>query len=548
MNIKSVLPSFLGKNIYDFILIDKKTNRVKQKVTSYNLITNDFWNNQQKEVRVDGWGHVYGQEIAPRGLSLGSGKGTPSETDTHLFSKLWSMEYPNSIDRKLSEDKKAGSVVMKYIFPANASYIGTITEAGLTMREHGSVLASHCMLKDAEGNPLSIEKTANDKLEVVVTVSIRLQDSNDFKFIPLNKGHISSLYFQMGTNYDGHFYADGLFYSTTMGLLRNRQPKYYSIDYNTDYGLGKTNASKTYDIKKLIFHTQRMEAAVGNNHYYFCLSINGIGYYTLPNEKIFPSYNITKINIGVGDGETLSFKNPLNYFKKNTDIIYINGQPKKRNVDYTIDSDNNFDMLNELSAGNWIKEIYSEADDKNQKPNLYGSFPFFSCSEGGRYAGLCDEDLTGKYLKLNIPMYIELEELKKINTCYIRNVSFGSSASYSADISIKLEYSQNGQEYKEAFTSDVFNSKTGKCFKFDTIEALYWKMTLLSTSGDQEGFAWINGAVDGIYPFLGYVGDDKITFKVPPAKDDIITMDVKMDIPFKNENYSIDTSATLEFI
>ena len=45
--------------------------------------------------------------------------------------------------------------------------------------------------------------------------------------------------------------------------------------------------------------------------------------------------------------------------------------------------------------------------------------------------------------------------------------------------------------------------------------------------------------------FLGYVGDPNITFINAPTENAIITMDVDMDIPFKNENYVIDLSADI---
>lgn len=539
MNIQSKLPSFMGDNVYEFILIDEKTNKIKQKIVSHNLVTNSFWEGQNK--RRGETSSSWYSTGAPTKVEFGTGKGDPAITDTELFSRIWTMSIDyNKVTHKVSEDKTIGEATIKIILPANGNYIADITEVGL--RSDSGGIFTHCMITDAEGNPIAIHKTADDKLEANITYRITIPKvSGNFTFLPVDEGTLQWIYSRFGGT------TGGIFWHSGMSLIRNKQPIFTNGSEMEKYGIGKTGASKSFEIKKVTYNTQRMEASVGNNHYYFCLSINGIGYYSLPNQEVFPKYNITGINIGIGDGETLSFKNPLNYFVKDSDIIYINGQPKKRNVDYTIDSDNNFDMLNELSAGNWIKKIYSEADNiEDRGVSLDSAFPFFVPSEEGQYGERCNRNLTGKLLKLNIPMYIELKENKKVNTCYIRNVKCGKYDS--SNISIKLEYSQNGQEYKEIFTSDIFDSTSGKCFNFDTIEAIYWKITLLSSSRGSEYACWVNAQKSRVFPFLGYVGDDQITFKVPPAKDDIITMDVQMDVPFKNENYSIDTSATLEFI
>lgn len=574
MNIKSVLPSFLGENTYEFTLIDEKTGNIKQKVISHNLITNGFWLSLNKD-------SYYTNNAGFSGISLGSGTGTPSEEDNTLFSLLWGPKSFSQTTRKLSENKRSAEIIMSLTLPANHDYIGTVTEAGLIglgvdsdgvyWSGYGK-LYSHCLLKDAEGNPISIAKTENDKLKITVTLRINIPEKiGNFCFLPLDKGYLSNLVYSSGVptgSGKGYGRMAGIFYRATLTLLNNRKPLGFPCEiysYNIP-GLGIKNASKEYALKKVTFNTQRLETSVGNNHYYFCLSVNGLGYYTLPNEEVFPTYNISNINVGLGDGSTLAFKNPLNYFKKNTDIVYINGQPKKRNIDYTIDNENNYDMLNELSAGNWIKNIYSEVDGTFNQ-NTGRVIPFFSQYEG---SGVGNEQLpeytdsntlTGKVLKINCPLYIELLENKKINTCYIRDLCFMyDSNTYFDDsrgtsIIIKLEYSKDKQKYEEIFTSDKFNSITGKKFSFEPIEALYWRFTIINLPDFDEAtsnrflFYHYTRIGQSKQPsFLGYVGDDKITFKVPPAKDDIITMDVQMDVPFKNENYSIDTSATLEFV
>lgn len=539
MQIINNIPSFAGQNTYNFVLTDTRTGEIKQDVTSHNLITRGWWESQEDNI-----------DATPIGLVLGDGEGVPSFERIMLFNAKWAREFDSVKNNKVSDELV--EKIITVIFPASAEYVGNITEAGLynTRFYDGhwhERCQTHCLITDAENHPITINKTENDKLTVTVTYRIKIpRRINDFNFFSVDKGNFKRLW------KDG---SSGIFYSSSTGLvfLKNRIP--ISSDYQDGIPLDNKNITYENNYRTIVYNTQRMLAAQGNTHYYPCLTVQGIGYYTLPNNNVFPPYPINAINIGIGDGVKTKFKNPLNYFMKDTDVIYINGQPKQRGVDYTIDNENNFDMLNELSAGNWIKKIYSEADGKyDYYVYNWERFPqrLFSCVENiefnreylnSEYA----DDMKGRYIQLNVPLYIELEELKKINSISLRKAGYDEASNDISNISIKLEYSNDKNIYKEAFTSENFNLKSNKVFHFKAIEALYWKMTIIGDPSNKEAI-WMNNYNIEVSPFLGYIGDDQITFKTPPALDDVITMDVQMDIPFKNENYSLDASVKFEFI
>ena len=97
--------------------------------------------------------------MAKATLHVGSGEGTPATTDTQLFNKLWEFSVDSTTTkshvRTEEEPEEWCQLVKKFTIPATSSYVGTITECGL----YCSNLLTHALISDAEGNPISIEKT-----------------------------------------------------------------------------------------------------------------------------------------------------------------------------------------------------------------------------------------------------------------------------------------------------------------------------------------------------------------------------------------------------
>ena len=519
----------LFRNEYNFRLIGAG-NKLKQDITCHNIVLNSFWAAQNQDTPRTGLGtYEYYQGTAPTGLWLGEGTGTPAESDTALFSPLWVLNTANTRTFSISEDKKIGEAKLTYIFPANNSYVGIITEAGLTMftNDNRNQLITHCLVADSEGNPISINKTADDKLEVTVTWRVIVPDVlNNFKFLPADQGLLAKLWKLAGSWKPA---SPGMFFATKLTINRNRILRYTGKDPAITF----TNIGKAYNERRLIFSTQRVNTGVGNNRYYPCISLTGICYCSLPNEEIFPTYNIIGITIGVGDGATKQFKNPLNYFKKDTEKIYIDGVLQTRGVDYTIDYKNNASLLPELSAGNYITYQYSDKVLSSTSSNILFT------PEEENYEEADDSNLYGMWL--NEAYHVELETTCEINLIKLAGIKFGGRA---ANIRVKIEYSVDNTLYEELITTASFDSLNGITIPCDTIVAKYLKFTIV----EQSSYTTYGGSFspqNKYKTFLGYVGDPNITFINAPAENATITMDVDMDIPFKNENYVIDLSADI---
>ena len=523
----------LFKNEYHFRLIGP-ADEVKQDIICHNIVLDRFWTKQNQNAPYVGWSdHTYYQGTAPSGLWLGKGTGTPSTSDTALFSPLWVITQANARTFSISADKKIGEAKLTYIFPANNSYVGVITEAGLTMcnrRGDGgedNLLVTHCLVIDSEGNPISINKTEDDKLEVTVTWRVIVPDVlNNFKFLQADQGLLAKLW-KMAGSWGSN--TAGMFYATNLTINRNRILRYTGNSSAITF----SNIKKTYNTRRLTFGTQRIDANVGNGRYYPCISLAGICYCALPNEEVFPTYNIAGITIGTGDGNTKQFKNPLNYFKKDTEKIYIDGVLQTRGVDYTIDYKNNASLLPELSAGNYIVQQYSD----KVMPSAYSNILF--TPEEDNYKNVDASNLYGMWL--NEAYHVELETACEINLIKLAGIRFSG---YASNIRVKIEYSVDNTLYEELITTASFNSLNGINIPCNTIVAKYLKFTIVEQSS-YTAYGGYFSKQDEYKTFLGYVGDPNITFINAPAENAIITMDVDMDIPFKNENYVIDLSADI---
>ena len=517
------------KTNYHLELIDSRSGEKKQEVDTSNVFTIGWWNAAL---------YNYGSAGAPRfvtNIYLGSGSGTPAESDTAMFKNLWNIG-SDSETRTADVENKSIHVVASASFPATSSYVGTITEVGIWSSTCGGgsswptpVMMTHALLKDAEGNPISITKSDTDILKVTVVLDISYSVSSPWT---LNKypGYLLSVvrssvlrnqwmnvYFSLGTTSQ-----EPRNYGNNYGLYHYPQPTAF---------LGSTG-SMNKATKKMTFPTARNEVAAGSTRpiYYNYAMFTGFCYVALPNPDIFPSYMVSGIRIGTGDGNATQFPNPMNYYVKDTETIYKNGNALVRGTDYTIDYRNNHNRLPEL------------APTKNAK--LTGGVELAAATYNGHKQMLFQRMINNvnAYLIDPVsvgwtdvaPLTIEFEDSGDVNTFFI--------PSWVVTGVITLSHSADGETWTQAcqvnHTSGTANTET-----FSKVNAKFWKIEGTNTKWTTHNFT-TDVMTDEL--FLGYVGDPYITFTEAPADGDVITMDVEMDRPFKNGNFVIDVQAELQ--
>lgn len=148
-------------NRFDVEVIDAKSGETKQKLYAENVICNSYWP------------HIFGcTAFSGSYLHYGTGSGTPSATDTTLFTYAGAK----SVSFTAYKDNSA-----QYHF------LGSIqlqeTEANVTLTEVGfgfssSSISTHAMLKDMNGNQISIAKTNTDIINIYATIYLHFNMSN----------------------------------------------------------------------------------------------------------------------------------------------------------------------------------------------------------------------------------------------------------------------------------------------------------------------------------------------------------------------------------
>lgn len=527
-------------------LIDTTTDKVKQEAFAENVMLTQFYKRANPAAnRFFSYIH------------FGSGTTEPTAADTTLESPLFSKGIANKNgDYGYLEvvDEDTLKIINIAIVPASSSYVGTITEIGLGY-ERVDQLCNRALLKDAEGNLISIVKTDTDQLTVRLELYITRDHNSVVKWDVGNNcfintsGILPSLWHPTLSSY-------AISYSNLDKYARRRAVT-YSDNYSNNVTFYSDNRAKVAN--------PRVGSGAANGHYIHSLNYYSGGdgclfYLPFPNEALGP-FQLSNISVGVGDGNTTEFDPPLGLWIKDTDKIYINGVEQVRGVDYTIDHKANRQRLHEITPGNFIKDFKSGSKSYVNRPT-WSNIPFTEAAIKMEFNKHVTFGMDVPILTNDKPLYFELNEDPQVGLevnywipgyWYKTNssVNSGSPAGYK----LTLSYSIDGQEYIDVDTYTlVANSETSDNTKprsFDKVSAKYWKLTCTNISsgnilhhGGSDNFG--NSYTSYTLAYLGYYGEP-IKFTNPPADGAVITMDCQLDRPYKNENFVIDFTPEFQF-
>ena len=148
-------------NRFDVEVVDSETGELKQKAYAENIILDQLWTSYMGSL----W-FAY--------IQYGTGTGTPSASRASLFTYLGgkSAATPTS-----TFDAALGVFSLrKQIQISETEAVGsTLTEVGIAYNNSSSNLLTHAMLKDMNGNQISILKTATDIINIYATVFIHFK-------------------------------------------------------------------------------------------------------------------------------------------------------------------------------------------------------------------------------------------------------------------------------------------------------------------------------------------------------------------------------------
>ena len=150
-------------NKFDIEVRDALTGKLKQEVTAYNIVLNAMW------TRLVNFSSYF------TNIHFGTGTGSLDPSRTTLFSWLGQKAASNTeVIKELPVSSWRRQIVLN-----PEEFVGqNLTEVGIAYGTGSSNLVTHAMLKDAEGNPISILKTATDIVTIFATVFVTFSTDN----------------------------------------------------------------------------------------------------------------------------------------------------------------------------------------------------------------------------------------------------------------------------------------------------------------------------------------------------------------------------------
>lgn len=551
---------FSMKNKYTIRLEKDGKSRVVAKFT--NVVLDQF---------VDWFGG--GSSLNIYAVVFGTGSSVPSSSQTNLDSILWgqiSYNYSN-IDSWKKPYSTDTSWHMKFTakIPASESYVGTVSELGITVRNGNSMmLMTRALIKDAESNPITITKQSNEVLYVDVHLEFVLNDSNGLTW---------NRYFIDKKAKDSSLPTFRSPYSSTSGInfrmlavpprggcngARVGSSIIPSAFYNSSekirvYSSGRFLDSNCTDQRYI--HALSM-----------CLGEVPVAFLEFPNESVFPKKTLSRMDVGVGDGETTDFIPPLNFWVPDTEVIYVDGVAKVRGTDYTCDSSNNLSELPELFASSLSKILtpFIESEDPlasyNYQPpgdplhdgSIMADDSYFY---GPIYKWDKDTPLVWE-MPINSTLDIGADRFVAKNLVAKKNLLSSQPvvSSKTNHLVFVLSYSSDNSTWQEAGRYEVTSNISSISFTIEFEERIYsryWKLEVDISSCDSEMALCIFGSSYYYYNGPENLGQkcylrrdgEPIHFVTPPENGAIITMDAQIDRPMKNDKFLIDFNPVLQF-
>lgn len=176
-------------NRFDIEVVDSTTGKVKQRAQAENVICSNLW------VR------LFTPTSYFKYIHYGTGSGTPASTDTSLFTFL-GYKTPSTSDDTyyFNEADGYGYITRKIILNPEDNVGSVLTEVGIAYGTASTDLCTHALLKDMNGNPISISKTSTDLINIYATVYVHWSSTgyNSTIFVNLEKGTKKLLYVFLG--------------------------------------------------------------------------------------------------------------------------------------------------------------------------------------------------------------------------------------------------------------------------------------------------------------------------------------------------------------
>jgi hypothetical protein len=432
-------------------------------------------------------------------IHFGTGSGSPTPERTSLFTHLGTKV---AVDEEMVIAFPTSKRTRKITLMPE-EYVGaTITEVGIAYSTTATHLVTHAMIKDAEGNPLSITKSNLDVIEIYATVFITLVESEYVKYVT---GQNALLNYFMTTSAVA---PDNMI---MVGAASMAAPGVTIADY-----VAHKTATRTADVvARKVTYTTRFGITEANNirRQIKEVALAGVYRYIIPT----PTHAVANIPVGLGDGVTSTFVVPnegitdLKVFidqVETTDFVYTPGHLKDstRSLLYFCDIVSMTDENKLLIKRGYGINGY----------NLSGQYQNALTCE---YILKCNSPTAGKKFKVTL---------------------FGGGYSWLYSQATVLGSNDEGDTWTQLFTNKY--EPTAESNVINTIAA-DWDMLK------------INLYTNSTHNYTSYVGvtevtdsvGNVVTFNTPPPVGAVITANYNTPYYPKDPDYVLDVEFELQF-
>ena len=490
-------------NRFDIEVIDANTGKIKQKAEALNTICDNLWT----------WIFSEGGRYF-RYIQYGTGSGVPSSSDKSLFSFL-GYKQAEKVSDGISRGSGVYTLKRKITLSTTEAVGKTLTEVGIAAGTSSS-LCTHAMLQDMNGNPVSIQKSDTDIINIYATIYIHFNptgyDNGCINFVTSNLFYywLSGRYYSSSNDFQEHVfrvaymdhygglgYDDDMEYRAASNKIRvdlarnfNLETKTLTITASRVEGTSVPGGIRTISLGSYTYSN-----VYGETHEP-CMIIQSGGSW-------FPYSEVIGEAIGTGDGSTKDFGFDFGFVRDA--VIYIDGVEvplEEFTVDYGPFTTNNWIMymegilVNSSTPNSLIKNYYSRNVRISKNSGFYAFYnPLYEI-------GLKSYTTRFSYIKMYASN--DLENWYQVGT-------LESSSNNSTTYTIDEQY----QHYK------------------------FWKWQNESTGTDDIDY------LISVSPLDTFTGS-KLHFVNPPAKGAVITADYKCDCIAKDENNVFDFSMTIK--
>jgi len=439
---------------------------------------------------------------------------------------------------------------------ANEYNGSTITEVGLWFRKYNSGfgytnrLATHALIQDAEGHPISILKTDTDVIFINATFYCTFSATGwgDNGIYP-DADQNGLVRWMLGT---GSYNLRDMYVRAHHQQLAKSSDMVSDFLYSKSFDLAGTGTLATlqYVLKDITILDSEFNTSTVKT-----FGITGLGAFTFPDSSVFPDYDINRLVLGEGDGTTTVFNIRCPHIKADSLHVYVDSVEMTAGTDYTADLDSNCGDTREnyhtasMTVGESLVfgDMASRTASANYSdPCYWGVYP----KSGTVYPTYCQVTAAK-------PIWVDFGAGKECNRLKI------DSSSLSAAIlnGVTIEYSDDNEHWTAVTATGTSAQISGSYYAYqwswDSVTARYWRVYSAGQTWNYSlyrGGSYYGGlggttrdgvSVSGATFFLGRTVPGLI-FSTAPADGQSVEASFKINAPYKTSNNLMRLSCTVQ--